>query len=204
MNKVKLVLIFTLVSILGCSEQVNLTDAMTAEIENEIQLLKTPDAKKKYLEKILEDDQSVRDGQLSADLMLKYGKNSKEHMEYVKTQWKQDEINLVKIEKYFEIHGYPDKELGTKATTAPYMVIHHARDYEPRMRNFEIVYEAYLNGNIDDGAISFYLGRMYQMKNGERLYIESPFRPEDEINQLIKELGLEQQKAKVEKNTEGS
>ena len=69
--------------------------------------------------------------------MLKYGKDSEEHMEYVKAQWRQDEINLIKIEKYLEIHGYPEKELGGQATTAPWMVIHHVQGYEVRERNFE-------------------------------------------------------------------
>jgi molybdopterin synthase catalytic subunit len=77
-------------------------------------------------------------------------------------------------------------------------VIHHAQDYETRERNFEKVYEAYLKGDIDDGAISFYLGRMYEMKNGERLRMESPYRAEDEINQLIKELNLEKKKANAQ------
>jgi hypothetical protein len=59
------------------------------------------------------------------------------------------------------------------------------------------VYEAYLNGDIDDGAISFYLGRMYQKRYGERLKMESPYKAEDEINQLIKYLDLEEKKARV-------
>jgi len=193
----KIILSILLISIFACQGKVNEAGKRIKEIENEIRQLETTNAKKIYLEKILEEDQAVRDSEKSAALMLKFGKDSEEHMEYVKTQWKQDEINLNKIEKYLEIHGYPEKAMGDLATTTPWMVIHHAQGYETRERNFEIVYEAYLKGDIDDGAISFYLGRMYQIKNGERLIMESPYKAEDEINQLIKELSLEEKEANV-------
>ncbi|NNF36634.1 MAG: hypothetical protein HKN68_21205 [Saprospiraceae bacterium] len=172
----------------------------SSKIENEILQLKTNEEKKLYLEEIMMDDQRVRDSEISAALMLRYGKDSKEHMDYVRAQWKQDEINLKKIENYLEIHGNPGKEMGSDATAAPWMVIHHAQGYEARERNFEAVYGAYLKGDIDDGAISFYLGRMYDIKYGERLDMESPYTAEDEINLLVKELDLEEQKAKVEKS----
>jgi hypothetical protein len=194
----KIILAIILVSIFACNGEGNQAVGQIKEIENEIRQLKSTNAKKIYLEKILEEDQAVRDGEKSAELMLKYGKDSDEYMEYVKAQWKQDEINLIKIEKYLDIHGYPEKEMGDMATTTPWMVIHHAQGYETRERNFEKVYEAYLKGDIDDGAISFYLGRMYEMKNGDRLRMESPYKAEDEINQLIKELNLEEKKANAQ------
>ena len=53
-------------------------------------------------------------------------------------------------------------------------------------------------GIIDYGAISLYLGRMYEMKYGERLEMESPYKGEDEINQLVKALDLEKMKANAE------
>jgi len=71
--------------------------------------------------------------------------------------------------------GYPSKEMGQMAVNTPWMVIHKAQGYEPRKRNFDKVYEAYLKGDINDGAISFYLGRMYQIKKGERFRMESPY-----------------------------
>ena len=66
------------------------------------------------------------------------------------------------------------------------------------------VYEAYLKGDIDDGAISFYLGRMYEMKNGERLRMESPYKSEDEINKLIEELNLEEKQANAQQRLKRS
>lgn len=196
----KYILILISILFIGCSENANRGNS---EIENEIIKLETNEDKKQYLEKILEDDQKVR-GSEGQELMLKYGKDSKEYMDYVKAQWKMDETNLSKVEKYLEIHGYPNKELGDRATTTPWMIIHHAQGYDSRERNFEKVYEAYLKGDIDDGAISFYLGRMYEMKNGERLRMESPYKSEDEINKLIEELNLEEKQANAQQRLKRS
>ena len=129
--------------------------------------------------------------------MLQYGKDSKEHMEYIKKQWRQDSINLNKVEKYLEVHGYPDKTFGDKATTTPWMIIHHAQGYQTREDNFKTIYKAYLDGNIDDGTLSFYLGRMYQLKYGERLKMEGAYRAEDELNKLILRLELTEKKNEV-------
>jgi hypothetical protein len=102
----------------------------------------------------------------------------------------QDILNLFKIEYYLEVHGYPKKEMGEMATTAPWMVIHHAQSYETRERNFRIIHDAYLNGSIDIDALSFFLGRMYEMKFGERHRMENPYRMEDEVVQLMGKLNL--------------
>ena len=198
----KIILAIIIVSIFSCKDDINKTVKLTKQIEKEIQQLKEPTAQKMYLEKILEDDQKVRSSEKSAELVSNYGIDSHEYMEYVEAQWKQDEINLIKIEKYLEIHGYPSKQMGEMATTAPWMVIHHAQGYEVRERNFEIIYKAYLTGNVDENAISFYLGRMYEMKNGERLKMKSPYKISEEINQLIKCLDLEKKKMEVRKRIE--
>lgn len=195
----KVICLLFIIVLLGCKES---EKNEYAEFEEEIKALESDQSKKAYLEKVLEDDQKVR-GTKGQEIMMKYGKDSKEEKDYIKAQWEMDDLNLFKVEKYMEIHGYPKKELGESATTAPWMVIHHSRHYDARERNFEKVYEGYLKGDIDDGAISFYLGRMYNMKNNKWIEIESPFKPEDEINLLIKELGLEDKKIKVQKLVNG-
>jgi len=167
-------------------------DNKSSKIEQQIEGLETGEDKRRFLEKILEDDQKVRDGK-DSELMLKYGKDSKEHMEYVQAQWRQDEINLIKIEKYLEKFGYPSKnELGKDAAIAPWLVIHHSTDTQIRNRNFEVLYEAYLREDIDATAMSLYLGRTYEFTYGKRFRMESPYKSEDEINQLIKELDLKE------------
>ena len=80
----KIILSIILISILACKSETKQSVEHLKEIENEIRQLVTTNAKKMYLEKILEEDQAVRDGKKSADLMLKYGKDSDEYMEYEK------------------------------------------------------------------------------------------------------------------------
>ena len=123
-------------------------NSSSLSIEEEVNQLQTDEEKTKYLEQILADDQRVRNHE-GSELMLKYGQDSPEYMEYVRTLWKQDELNLKKIETFLAIHGYPQEAWGHEATTAPWMVIHHAQGYDVRYRNFEQIYEAFLEGNIE-------------------------------------------------------
>jgi len=186
--KIKTLLLGLLLVALFSCKQTN--PQVKTDIDKEIAQLVTDEDKRKFLEGILEDDQKVRNSE-GADLMLKYGKDSKEYMDYAKVQWKQDEINLTKIEKYFEKYGYPSKELGSDAIRAPWMVLHHQTDLDKRNRNFDLLYQAYLEGDLDGGSLSFFLGRTYEFTFGKRLKMENPFTSKDEINQLIKELKLQ-------------
>ena len=176
---------------------ISLSEADKKKLLTEIKQLKGLEEQRKYLEKIAEDDQKFR-GSEDAEVMLKYGRESQEYADYITKQIKQDNINLFKVEQYLNIHGHPSKEHGASAVSAPWIVIHHAPTYEARERNFETIYTAYLDGYLDDGDLSFYLGRMYQMKKGKRLKMESPYKMEDEINQLIEELDLNDKKERIQ------
>jgi len=101
------------------------------------------------------------------------------------------------VEKYLEVHGHPSKEMGSIAASTPWTIIHHSQGYDTRVNNFKTIYLAYLEGHISNNAISFYLGRMYRMKNGKSLDIESPYKPEDELDKLITELNLSQLRNEV-------
>jgi len=186
------ILLMSLMTIVGCLGN---SEQNTTNLEMEIDGLETDDAKKRYLERILEDDQKVRDGEVSAGIMLKYGQNSNEYLNYIRSQAKQDHINLEKIEHYLFRFGYPKRSEVGQAADVPWLVIHHSQGSEARKRNFVEVYKAYLRGDIDGGAMSFYLGRMYEIRYGERLKMESPYTGDDEINQLIRSLDLEELKA---------
>lgn len=206
MKFIKIITAITLIIICSCTGKDENNEYLIREIEKEIQKLDKPSKRINYLEGILKDDQKVRNSEKSAELVVEFGIESSEYMEYTKEQWKQHKINLIKIEKYLEIHGFPDKQMGENATLAPWMVIHHSQGYETRERNFSIIYEAYLKGNIDESEISFFLGRMYEIRNGKRLKMENPYKLLDEIDQLIKELNLENKKIevlkRVKKNTQ--
>lgn len=166
-----------------------------------IQQLENNEEKTSYLEKIMEDDQKVRNSSEDAALILKYGKDSKEAMAYVERQWAQDEINLEKVEAYLSEYGHPEKAaVGEKVASVPWMVVHHQTDNTIRNKHFETLYNAYLEENISDTQFSLYLGRTYEFTFRKRFIMESPFRSEDEIDYLIKALNLEERKIKVDQN----
>ena len=194
--KEKLFLISLVLIINGCNEKLS-TDY--SYIYDEVNELVSEDHKRNFLEQILKDDQKVRDGKKEAELILKYGKDSKEHIEFNKVLWRQDEINLRKVDAYFQKFGYPSKAiLGRDAATAPWLVIHHSLDLAVRDLHFEILYKAYLNDDITDTYMSLYLGRTYEKTFGERHQMENPYRSDDQINQLIQKLGLENRKMKIQ------
>lgn len=169
-----------------------------ALITQEVQQLKTNKQKRAYLEQIMKDDQAVR-GEEGSNLMLAYGKDSEEYMDFVKTQWAQDELNLKKVEAYFAAYGYPDqRDVGRDAGFAPWLVIQHCTDPGTRNSFFEILYEAYLDKKLRDTEITFYLNRTYDFLFDERLVLENPYTTEDEINKLVTALELEDQKAKID------
>ena len=176
--------------LLSCSNQ-RANEPSTNE-ENQIELTTIQD-KKRFLKQILKDDQAVRDGQLESSLIATYGYNSVEHKEYIENQWKQDEVNLHKIELYLKKYGYPKKVLfGKDERVVPWLVIHHSTNISVRNRYFDILYNAYKDGNIDQTAFSMYLNRTYKFTFREDFDIKGNFSSDIEISRLIEELGLEQ------------
>jgi hypothetical protein len=169
---------------------------MKKEIEN----LTTAASKNSYLEQILKDDQKVR-GDEEQELLLKYGKDSKEVMEYTKAQWTMDSTNLLKITSFLQAYGYPSKEkLGKEVATAPWIVIQHCTDPYTRNFYFEDLYDAYLNEDLDYNQMSLYLGRTYDFIFRKSFEMESPFKPNDKIDALIEALDLNERKEKVLKD----
>lgn len=198
--KSKCILFLSLVLVVSCSndKQVKVhSKDLNQVIQMEIANLKSLEDKRQFLKNILEDDQAVR-GEKGAQIILKFGKDSKEDRAYVEAQWGQDSINLIKIEAYLNRFPYPSVDsLGKEASLTPWIVIHHSKTNEIRDRYFETFYQAYLMGNITDTQISMCLGRFYQRKFGSRFDMESPYTYEDEINALIKALGLEERQLQL-------
>lgn len=190
-----------MVSCLSCTNKSQNRES-SQPIHIELPLLETLNDKQLYLEGILEDDQKVR-GEKGALIILKYGSGSKEDWEYINAQWKQDSINLIKIEQYLGKHGYPSKEeLGKDAALIPWLVVHHAKAIEPRYNHFEELYKAYLLGDVNETQMSLYLGRFYEKLKGARFNMESPYTYEDEIHLLIKHIGLEERRREVMQKTQ--
>lgn len=176
-----------IISMASCKSKI---EVETSGFETELLELKTIQDKRDYLEIIFKDDQKLRNG-IGSEIMLKYGKESKEYKDHTELLIKQDEENLNKIETYLKLYGHPKQsEVGEIAAVTPWAVIHHAQGYEPRERNFTVLYRAYLNGDLDNDQLSMFLGRMYEIQNGEEFRMTRPHSAEDEINQLIEVLNL--------------
>ncbi len=179
--------------ILGCTEK----EDIKLQIDKELNALTTIDDHTKYLETIYHKDQEGRKNMNK--LLDQYGYKSKEYNDARKAMIKEDESRLIKIERYLRKFGHPKKaEVGEKAARTPYLVIHHTGSSEgEEENNFEFLYNAYIQEDIDYGAFSLYLNRMYRYKYRKRHQIESPYKPEDEINSLIQQLNLEHRTKKV-------
>lgn len=164
--------------------------------EQVVSQLKTLEEKEAYLTKIFEDDQSVRQGNPEM-LKLVHGADSEEYRSYMKTWHEQDSICLKKIETYLDLYGHPSNKdsMNYKAQTAVWAVIHHASDVEVRERNFEHMYRAYLKGDLD---LTWYLERTYGMKLRKKFVMLEDSKYDNEIDQMIMELGLEEKKKRVE------
>lgn len=184
----RILMIVTLLLVnMGCEQHKN---TETPDIDNEIRQLSTIKDKEKYLLNIYEVDQKIR-GDKGDAILLEKGHASTEYQELLREMMEIDYRNLAKIEAYLKLYGHPLKaEMTEKAVMTPWLVIHHASDYEPRVRNYEFLYDAYKNENIDEGMFSMFLARMYERKFGERLDMGGSYLEKDKIAIMIEKLEL--------------
>lgn len=179
--------------LLSCNEKAHHN---VAAVDVEIASLKTSAEKRAFLEEIYELDQTVR--HKLNEQSLKFGYDSEEVKLTSQEMLSIDNTNLRKLEKYLEVYPYPAKsELGETAAGAPWLVIHHNGPLAKRNQYFSLLYEAYLDENIDDGQMSLYLERSYVMRHEERLKMKGPYKSEDQINLLIKGLDLQEEQAEI-------
>lgn len=175
-------------ALLGC-QQYNKNEEI--DVDKEIAALQSLSEKETYLESIFRSDQDIRNGE-DSELLLKYGKNSKELQTFYKKMDSIDRLNLKRVETYLAQFEYPDKEaFSQNATITPWLVIHHSSNLQTRKEYFKILKQSYFNGDINSNQLDLYLGRTYQIKNGKYPAWEGPYKPDEKINWLIKELNLE-------------
>jgi len=163
---------------------------LAKQIEIEINSLKTIKEKENYLVAILEIDQGQRILN-NKSVKVKLDSNARRI---------QDKINLLKIEKYLERFGHPDKaSFNSNALDAPWVVIHHAEGLDVRKKHFKTIYSAYLRGDIPDNAISFYLTRMYDIKHNWKKshFMENPYTIEEQIETLAMEIGIAEEQKEI-------
>lgn len=181
-----IILSLLLVTFTGCKD-----DKKEVDVEQEIAALKSFSEKEQFLETIFTTDQAIRNGE-SSEVLLKYGEHSKEVKSFRHRMDSVDQLNLKRIDLYLKTFEYPDKSVFSEsASIAPWIVIHHAAKVRTRNKYFPILKKAYENKDLTPNQFELYLGRTYQMKNKKYPTTEGPYRSEDKINRLIKELDLE-------------
>ncbi|MBW1295219.1 hypothetical protein [Aquimarina litoralis] len=186
MQRILISLLILLVFVSGCHQKkVDLEEDFVKEVNS----LSTNDLQKEFLEKIYNVDQESR--KTLMDIELKYGYDSVERKEALKTMANHDHKNFQRIELYLQQYGHPTiAKHGDKASRTPCLVIHHSGNIASRERNFEHLYKAYRSGDLSTGSFSFYLERMHRMKFGNRFTLPNPYREEQLIDSLITRLDL--------------
>ena len=162
------------------------------ELQEEISLLKTLDAKRDYLENILVEMQMSQTRE--ARLRNIEGEESKSFKKHQKEVSKTEKINLEKIDVYFEEFGYPSRaELGQYAAFAPYAVVYHSKYTDViREEHFKYFYGAFKFNELPEDLYYSYL-KLYFKKVKSVDFEPNPFATEAEnVKSILQELNIEQ------------
>ena len=107
MKKILVLIVITL--LFECRKN---TFGKPIDIKKEITELNTISERTEYLEKIYLTDQEIRDGK-SSQLILKYGNDSPEVLDFYSKADSTDALNLRRIEFYLKKFGYPSLDSTT-------------------------------------------------------------------------------------------
>lgn len=175
-----LLLIYVLSS--GCDTEVK-------DLAKEVDSLNSIALRTAFMDKLYDDDNIVRNDVSNA--LRNFGIHSEEHKKALAEMKRVDEENARKLSAYLKKYGHPEKDIhGNKAIETPWLISHHAADYETKEENFRYIYQGFLNGDIEGGRLSMFLGGMYEAKFGDRLKFDKPFTEEVEIDTIMKVLDL--------------
>lgn len=186
-------LLAILISCSGATEtyEPELSQVVKGRITNEVNGIINASQLGDYLREIQSIDQGTREK--TTQMSIDFGSDSEEMRLAILAQVQLDLENLAKVELILMKFGYPGSAVvGRNTSDIPLMVIHHSQTYEIRVKHFETLYTAYLDGQINENLFSTYLERMYQMKFEERFDMPEgkPFRLEQEVDTLIQILSL--------------
>ena len=166
-------------------------DSLLLKLESiDIETFEKNEDKKEYLELVFNLDQAIRE---SYDkIHLEFGRESKEFFSIIKKWREVDSILLSSMIKYLETYSYPKKELGELACYTPQLIFHHTsgtvKELELKRRFFPTFYSAYKETAIDEGAMYFYLYRLYGQVFKEEY--SSDLGQEEQIMDLINKLNI--------------
>ncbi|MBD0402546.1 hypothetical protein [Flammeovirga sp. EKP202] len=160
-------------------------------IEQEILSLETIEKRERYLLKVLEDDQKVRDAATFHKIVSTYGTDSPEYQELGEKILNVDKVNRYKIDFYIRQYGFPAPDaFSSMARKSPFFVYQHITDIEERNEKLPTLLVAYQEGHLDIDLLNVFLGRTYYLKFNKNLVMENPYTPEQELEQLVNALGL--------------
>jgi len=80
-----------------------------------------------------------------------------------------DSLNLIKIDRIFEEHGYPSRELvGKDCNFTPALVIHHSNSLEDRYKYLPFLEKAVEDGILFEGTLDMIKRRIESMELAEK------------------------------------
>lgn len=153
------------------------------------------------LETVRYDDQKYR--QEMGGIQEKYGNDSEELRSHLKLMNEQDSINLVKVEKILEEHGWLGWDLiGRNANAALFLVIQHA-DLETQEKYLPMLREAVERGDATPADLALLEDRVALRQGKKQIYgsqmafdqetgkyYVSPLEDPDNVNKRRAEVGL--------------
>ena len=184
-----IILLSAIILIFGCNKKMIDASKNNITIEN----IKTNEQKRNYLLAILADEQSEPKESVS-DIILKYGKPSKEYDNYIKNFYAKNNKNIVLIEKYFSAFGYPKiSEVGDDAASTPWLVFLQSYNFYSKERNFIYLYRGFQAGDMRKKDFMWLLDIMYNHKFGKEYQMVGEYDENKKIEQQITDLGLDKQ-----------
>lgn len=139
------------------------------------------------LDTIYVEDQKNRNIQFMEQTIAiakKYGRESKELKDYVRIIEDQDSINLIKVEKILNEHGWLGADIvGVQGNYTLFLVIQHSH-LETQEKYLPIMREAVQKGNAKAQDLAFLEDRV-ALKKGERQIYGSQIGPDPETNEWV-------------------
>jgi hypothetical protein len=178
-------LILTL--IMACEQKPSNVEKVSTTLH--LEKLETTEEKMAFLQEIFDADQGIR--KEINKVRAEHDVDSKEDFAVGEKMHSIDAICLTKIKWYLDSYEYPDQEAyGKSLSMVPALVVHHSFEDGIRRKFYPQFKAAYDAGSLDPDFFALFLGRMYEIENGEYFRMESPYLIEDQISALIVELDL--------------
>lgn len=155
-------------------------------IKTQVSLIRSNDDLTLFLKSIYTLDQEVRTE--SSKNLQEHGPESKEYDNSQKRSLKADLVNLERVKLIIERFGYPKKDsVGRDAAKTPLLIILQSSDETVRKEYFPILYQAYLDEDVDDDLFSSYLEKAYRVQFNKRfdMPLGTSFQLTEQIDTLI-------------------